>query len=64
MVTGGNWAHIKSMGPTELLHPVELREEGHVLARLLSVIFKSSLRIGEASDNWRKAKVSTCGAMG
>lgn len=50
VVTGGNWAHIKSMGPTELLHPVELREEGQVLARLLSVIFKSLLRIRETSD--------------
>lgn len=63
VITGGNWTHIESMGPTEL-HAVELREEGQVLARLLSVIFKSSLGIREASNNWRKAKASTCRAMG
>ncbi|KGL74990.1 hypothetical protein N309_02432, partial [Tinamus guttatus] len=47
----------KSMGP-DGMHPRVLSELADVIPKLLSIIFKSSWRMGEVPEDWKKANVT------
>ncbi|KGL81578.1 hypothetical protein N309_03232, partial [Tinamus guttatus] len=47
----------KSMGP-DGMHPRVLRKVAEVIAKLLSVIFERSWRMGEVPEDWKKASVT------
>ncbi|GAB0176922.1 mitochondrial enolase superfamily member 1 [Grus japonensis] len=47
----------KSMGPNNI-HPSVLRELADITARLLSIIFEKSWRLGDIPEDWKKANVT------